>query len=223
VARRGRAVVAFTVLIAVPAAAQSPLLISAGDAVPGLVVDMRYAGSHNFTGAPVDGYVQPVCLLTGPAVAALSEVQRGLARRGLGVKMFDCYRPARAVARFMRWAEEPDDPRAKAEFYPVVNKRDLVSDGYIAARSSHSRGSTVDLTLVRLTDGAELDMGTPFDRFSPQSWPTDASVGTTAQANRRLLAAAMRAAGFVPYAKEWWHFTLRHEPFPRANFDLPVR
>lgn len=142
-------------LMCTPAAGgdRSPAFVDAGEAVPGLVVEMRYAGEHNFVGTRIDGYQRRLCLLTGRAAAALAEVQRDLADEGLGLKVFDCYRPARAVAHFMRWARDLADQRGKDEFYPDVDKADLFKDGYIAERSSHSRGSTVDLTLVRLADG----------------------------------------------------------------------
>jgi zinc D-Ala-D-Ala dipeptidase len=198
-------------------------LVDASIAVPGLVVEMRYAGSNNFVGVPIDGYDKPICLLTQPAAAALSQVARDLEPRGLGLKVFDCYRPARAVAHFVRWARNISDVARKSEFYPHVDKRNLFRDGYIASRSGHSRGSTVDLTLSSRVDGKELDMGTPYDFFSPRSWPSDKQVSAKAQANRALLAQAMRRRGFIAYNKEWWHFTLRHEPFPTSAFDFPVR
>ena len=143
--------------------------------------------------------------------------------RGLTIKVFDCYRPERAVAHFVRWARNLGDVKMKPEFYPHVDKSTLFRDGYIAARSGHSRGSTADLTLARRADGKELDMGTPFDFFSPRSWPSDNSVSAEAQANRALLAQAMQKRGFRPYDKEWWHFTLRHEPYPETYFNFPVR
>jgi D-alanyl-D-alanine dipeptidase len=149
--------------------------------------------------------------------------ERDLAARGLGLKVFDCYRPQRAVAQFVRWAQRIDDVKRKREFYPDVDKRDLFKEGYISDRSGHSRGSTVDLTLVRRADARELDMGSPFDFFSPKSWPSDTSVSDQAQKNRALLAAAMTRGGFRPYDKEWWHFTLNNEPFPETYFDFPVR
>ena len=150
--------------------------VDAASLVPGLVVEMRYAGPHNFVGAAIDGYDKPICLLTAPAAAALAEVARDLAPRGLALKVFDCYRPARAVAHFVRWARDIGDAKMKAEFYPEVDKRNLFRDGYIAARSGHSRGSTVDITLVRRDDSQELDMGTQFDFFSPaRRRPTAAS------------------------------------------------
>jgi len=205
------------------AAERPSSFVDVAQVAPGLAVELRYAGAHNFVGRRIDGYERPVCLLAHQPAEALAQVQRDLASRGLGLKVFDCYRPARAVAHFVRWARDLRDVAAKAEFYPTVDKRDLFRLGYIAARSGHSRGSTVDLGLVTLADGRELDMGTPFDTFSPRSWPGDASVSAEARQNRALLAAAMRRRGFRPYDKEWWHFTLRGEPFPDTYFDFPVR
>lgn len=201
--------------------ARPPAFVDAATVIPGLVADMRYFGPDNFVGARVDGYEAPVCLLTHQAATALAAVQRDLKPRGYGLKVFDCYRPARAVRHFVRWARDPDTS-TKAEFYPHVAKGNLFREGYIASRSGHSRGSTVDLTLVRLPEGEELDMGTPFDFLSPQSGQTG-KVSAEARANRKLLADAMRARGFIPYDKEWWHFTLRNEPFPNSYFDFPVR
>jgi zinc D-Ala-D-Ala dipeptidase len=197
--------------------------VDAAAVVNGLGVDMRYFGDNNFVGQRIDGYERPRCILSAPAANALAAVQRDLAARGLGLKVFDCYRPQRAVAHFVRWAQRIDDVKRKREFYPDVNKRDLFKEGYISTRSGHSRGSTVDLTLVRRADGRELDMGSPFDFFGPKSWPSHRSVSAEAQANRALLAAAMRHGGFRPYDKEWWHFTLANEPFPDTYFDFPVR
>ncbi len=214
---------AATALVASAGASQrAAMLIDAGAVVPGLITDIRYAGSHNFVGRPIDGYRAPRCLLTQRAADALAEVARDLATRGLVIKAFDCYRPARAVADFVRWARDPRDQAAKAEFYPEVDKRTLFRDGYIASRSGHSRGSTIDLTLAR-NDGTELDMGTPFDFFSPRSWTAASSVSAEQHANRMRLAAAMQRHGFRGYPKEWWHFTLRNEPFPATYFDLPVQ
>jgi zinc D-Ala-D-Ala dipeptidase len=220
------AALAFALLLAQPAQAQAPLpagFVDAAAVVDGLVVDMRYFGEKNFVGERIDGYERARCVLSAPAASALVTVQRDLAARGLGLKVFDCYRPQRAVAHFVRWAQRIDDVKRKREFYPDVDKRDLFKEGYISERSGHSRGSTVDLTLVRRADGRELDMGSPFDFFSPRSWPSDTSVGAQAQANRALLAAAMTRGGFRPYDKEWWHFTLVDEPFPDAYFDFVVR
>jgi D-alanyl-D-alanine dipeptidase len=201
---------------------QPAAFVDAATVVPGLNVDMRYAGSHNFVGRPIDGYQAPHCLLTRAAAAALANVARELAPRGLAITVFDCYRPVRAVANFVLWARAVADTAGKREFYPDVDKRELFANGYISSRSGHSRGSTVDLTLAT-GDGRELDMGTPFDFFSPRSWTASASLSGEAKANRALLAAAMRRGGFRPYDREWWHFTLSHEPFPVTYFDFPVR
>jgi D-alanyl-D-alanine dipeptidase len=190
---------------------------------PGLMTEMRYATAHNFVGVPIDGYERPVCYLTRPAALALAEVVRDLEPKGLTLKVYDCYRPARAVAHFVRWARNLGDQKMKAEFYPHVEKSTLFRDGYIAEYSGHSRGSTTDLTVTRRANGEPLDMGTPFDFFSPRSWPSDRHVSAEAQANRALLAHAMERRGFRPYDKEWWHFTLRHEPYPQTYFDFPVR
>jgi D-alanyl-D-alanine dipeptidase len=209
-----------------PARAQERMPAGMSDAAPivgGLALDMRYFGTHNFVGDRIDGYEAPLCLLTEPAAGALAAVSRELAARGLALKAFDCYRPARAVAHFMRWAHDLADVRNKAEFYPEVDKRDLFRLGYIAERSGHSRGSTIDLTIISRTDQRELDMGTSFDLFSPKSWPTDASVSEAARKNRALLAQAMTRRGFRPYDKEWWHFTLANEPFPDSYFNFPVK
>jgi D-alanyl-D-alanine dipeptidase len=212
-----------TVCLPANAASPHPGFVDASTVVAGLVVELRYLGADNFVGTRIDGYEAPVCYLTLPAAQALTRVQRDLAALGLGLKVFDCYRPTRAVAHFMRWAKAGDDVRTKAQFYPGEDKRRLFSRGYIASRSGHSRGSTVDLTLVTLPDKAELDMGTPFDFFSPRSWPGDTSVSTDAQRNRMLLSDAMRRYGFRPHRKEWWHFTLSREPFPDTYFDFVVR
>jgi D-alanyl-D-alanine dipeptidase len=196
--------------------------VDAAAVVPGLIADMRYAGSHNFVGRPIDGYEAPRCLLSQAAAAALAEVARDFASRGLHIKVFDCYRPTRAVMNFVRWARDLNDTAGRAEFYPKVDKRTLFRDGYIASQSGHSRGSTIDMTLAN-DDGRELDMGTPFDFFSPKSSPADPTITPEQHTNRMVLAAAMRRHGFRPYDKEWWHFTLRGEPFPDTYFDFPVR
>jgi D-alanyl-D-alanine dipeptidase len=218
---------AFVLLGATAASAQPASFVDAATAVPGLAVEMRYFGAHNFVGARIDGYEAPRCLLARPAAVALAAVERDLAARGLGLKVFDCYRPARAVAHFVRWANNLADLKNKAEFYPRMDKGNLFKEGYISSRSGHSRGATVDLTLVRLDDGgefdSELDMGTPFDFFGPQSWPSYPGASEEARRNRALLADAMRRGGFRPYAREWWHFTLAREPFPNSYFDFSVR
>jgi D-alanyl-D-alanine dipeptidase len=225
-ARGALALLLLLLLIAPSARAQAPVpsgFVDAATVVDGLVLDMRYFSENNFVGEKIDGYERARCLLSAQAANALAGVQRGLAARGLGLKVFDCYRPQRAVAHFVRWARKIDDVRRKAEFYPEIDKRVLFKEGYISEHSGHSRGATLDLTLVRRADGSELDMGGPFDFFSRKSWPSDKSVSAQAQKNRALLADAMTRGGFRPYDKEWWHFTLAHEPFPHTYFDFPVR
>ena len=225
------ALLALLLLPLAPARAQEPPpkgFVDAAAVIEGLVVDMRYFGDNNFVGTRIDGYERPRCLLTRQAADALAAIQRDLAGRGLALKMFDCYRPTRAVAHFIRWAQRIDDVKRKAEFYPDIDKRDLFRLGYIAARSGHSRGSTVDLTLIRRADGAELDgreldMGTPYDFSGPQSGLSDRRVSEEARRNRALLVGAMTRGGFRPYHKEWWHYTLANEPFPDTYFNFPVR
>lgn len=193
--------------------------------IPAVSTELRYATAHNFVGEKIDGYRQPRCIMTHQALIALRNVQKELLPFGLGLKVFDAYRPQRAVDHFVRWAGNLDDTRMKAEFYPRVDKKNLFKDDYIAARSGHSRGSTVDLTIVALRGGAsgnELDMGTRFDFFGPESWPDHPAMTTEQRANRLLLQLVMKKHGFKPYPKEWWHFTLEAEPFPATYFDFPV-
>jgi D-alanyl-D-alanine dipeptidase len=195
----------------------------AGGAIPSLVVEMRYAGSENFIGRPITGYEAPVCLLSVEAVAAVARVQARLSEFGLGLKVFDCYRPARAVADFAAWARDPSDQKRKADYYPNVDKSRLFELGYIAERSGHSRGSTLDVTLVDVRTGAELDMGGAYDLFDTRSWPSDQDVSSQARANRMLLQGVMVGQGFRPLKEEWWHFTLNQEPYPDTYFDFAVR
>ena len=212
-------------LNSIPSVAQDrpETFVNASDIVPGLIVDMRYFSARNFVGTSIDGYEKPICYLTRPAAQALAQVANAASQQGYSLKVFDCYRPARAVAHFVRWAHDLEDTAMKAEFYPSVEKRYLFRDGYIASRSGHSRGSTIDVTLIQKSDGNEIDMGTSYDFFSTKSWPSDRSVSAAAQRNRKLLGDLMRRDGFDGYDKEWWHFTLRHEPFPDTYFDFVVR
>jgi len=197
--------------------------VDAASVAPGLVVDMRYYGSDNFIGRRIAGYEAPVCLLTREAAAALGRVQTKLAAFGLGLKMFDCYRPQRAVADFVEWAKDLDDQKRKAAQYPNVDKSRLFELGYIAEKSGHSRGSTVDLTLVDLATRVEIDMGSGYDLFDTKSWPSDQTVGGQARANRLALQAAMTVEGFRPLKEEWWHFTLNNEPYPETYFNFVVK
>ncbi|MET9606873.1 M15 family metallopeptidase [Streptomyces sp. NPDC006512] len=199
-----------------------PGFVALRDVDPSIVEDIRYAGPRNFTGAVVDGYEEPVCLLARPAAEALRRAQRELLRSGRALKVYDCYRPQRAVDRFVRWAGDPADQSTKAEYYPEVDKARLIPEGYIAAKSGHSRGSTVDVTVVALPGRRELDMGTAFDFFGSLSHTDDPRVAGEARENRRLLKRVLGAQGFVNLPEEWWHFTLRPEAFPDTFFDVPV-
>ena len=203
-----------------------PDLVSLAELAPGVALDMRYAGSDNFVGAPIDGYEAPICLLARPAAQALAAVQHDLETEGLGLRVFDCYRPARAVAHFARWARDLGDERTKAAYYPRIEKSRLFELGYIAERSGHSRAATVDLTLVeRAGDGTlrELEMGGPFDLFDPLSNTDSPDVTPEQRANRVRLRDAMTRRGFKNLPVEWWHYTLEGEPYPDRAFDTPVR
>lgn len=209
-----------------------PVVLGAAELPPGFVdvtlveptirVELRYAGADNFVGRPVDGYRQPRVVLTRPAAQALARAQEALAPFGLGLLVYDGYRPQRAVDHFVRWGRDLADQRTKAEYYPRVDKARLFAEGYIAERSGHSRGSTVDLTLVELASGRPLDMGSPWDFFDPLSWPQAEGVPAAARAHRLLLRNLLVAQGFRPYDQEWWHFTLENEPFPTDYFDFPI-
>lgn len=210
---------------------------------PAIAQDIRYATPFNFTGAPVPGYGRGECVLTRAAAEALLRVEQRLARQGHGLKLFDCYRPARAVAAFNDWVKLPRAADLGRIFHPGIARGDLVARGYIAGNSSHSRGSTVDVGLVRVGEAAlptpvdagpcdgsfstrpresSLDLGSSFDCFSPKSALGHRAVTSEARRNRETLAAAMAAEGFRGYGKEWWHFTLANEPFPRTPFDFAI-
>ena len=186
------------------------------DVADGVVVEARYFGTDNFVGAKVDGYLAPKCLLSAKAAKALAKVQARLAKMRLRLRIYDCYRPQRAVDHFVRWAQDPARTETRARFYPNVPKTKLFKRGYIASRSGHSRGSTVDLTI----DG--LDMGTGWDYLDPLSHTADASMKPQVRANRLLLKSLMERHGFRNYSKEWWHYSLRREPHPKTFFDFPV-
>lgn len=210
-----------------------------------ILQDMRYAGASNFVGHKVSGYDAPECVLVREAADALKGVQAELRDKGMGLKVYDCYRPARAVAAFVDWAKEPDDPNAKTVYYPALDKRALFP-GYIATRSGHSRGATVDLTLVKLDAGAppdaptqqgtapctapralrpadnSLDMGTSFDCFDAKAHTEASGLSQDQRRNRDLLVETMSRHGFKNYANEWWHFRLEKEPYPDTIFDFPI-
>lgn len=196
------------------------------DAVPDAIQEIRYASTYNFVGEPIEGYEAPTAILSVEAAAALRVAGDALRNRGYVLKVFDAYRPQRAVDHFVRWAADPGDERMKDAFYPEVDSSRLFEDGYIAERSGHSRGSTVDVTLVDAATGREVWMGTPFDFFGPASHHgagEEVGVDADAAANRLILRDAMVAAGFVPLPEEWWHYRLEEEPHPDTYFDFPVR
>ena len=192
------------------------------DYVPSIIQEIRYHSTYNFVGDRIDGYEEPCALLTLDAARALQVVASQMAARGLRLKVYDAYRPARAVKHFMLWGIEDLDLRMKPFFYPDLNKDDIFVRGYIAKQSSHSRGSTVDLTLFDMETGKELDMGGPFDLFSEVSHPDYRGITDEQYDNRMLLRDAMLRNGFEPIDCEWWHFTLADEPFPDTYFDFPV-
>ena len=194
------------------------------DVIPNAQLEMRYNSHNNFIGRRINGYLKPKAILTEEAAQALKEVAAGLKQYGFGIKIFDAYRPQRAVDNFVKWAKDLDDTTMKSKYYPDVAKKDLFKKGYIAARSSHSRGSTVDLTIVSLQEDTvkELDMGSGFDYFSKTSWPISKEVTAEQRAHRLLLRLIMIKHGFVPYSREWWHFTYGKEPYPETYFDFPV-
>lgn len=185
-----------------------------------VITDIRYYSANNFVGARIDGYLAPRCLLTTEATAALAQVQVVLLKQGRSLKIFDCYRPQRAVDHFVRWANNLADQHTKAEYYPFVDKAELFARGYIAARSGHSRGSTVDLTIVELDGGQELDMGTPFDFFDSRSHTDSPGITVEQRANRNQLRSLMEQYNFLSLPEEWWHFTLENEPYPDIYFNF---
>ena len=249
--RRLTLILLFLLVPAVPAGAaqkQAPpgAFVSVKDIDPSIVVEMRYSSRHNFLGRRVPGYREKICLLTLEAANALADVQQRVRRKGYTLKVYDCYRPQRSVNAFVRWARDLDDTLMKREFYPRVKKSRLFKDGYIASKSGHSRGSTVDLTLVkrppsgqerydrgdRLRDCAgprrtrfrdnTIDMGTGYDCFDVKAHPFSKAFRGKVRRNRMALRRPMLAAGFKGLETEWWHFTLRDEPFPETYFDFPV-
>ncbi|MCL2590179.1 MAG: L,D-transpeptidase family protein [Betaproteobacteria bacterium] len=193
------------------------------DVVPDVVLGIRYFGTDNFMGARVDGYEAPQAILSVEAAIALKAVGGDLRKKGYGLKIFDAYRPERAVQHFVRWAQDLNDTRMKTLFYPDVDKSMLFKEGYIAGRSGHSRGSVLDLTLVELKSGGELDMGSSFDLFGKISHHGALGITLAQAANRAILREAMEARGFMPLKEEWWHYRLRDEPYPGTFFDFPVR
>lgn len=222
-----RLALAFLILISLPVPANADGLpdgfVRLNDALPSALYEIRYYSGNNFVGERITGYEAPAAIISEPAAAALKHVLAELKPFGLTIKIFDAYRPQRAVDHFVRWAEDLNDTKTKANYYPDVQKQHLFRDGYIAAKSGHSRGSTVDLTIVDTASGKALNMGTDFDYFGLESWPDNDTMDEQVRANRALLQKVMQKNGFKHYEAEWWHFTLKNEPYPETYFDFPVQ
>lgn len=193
-----------------------------GEFIPGIVQEIRYYSTYNFVGDRIDGYEEPCALLTKEAARALKAVANEVNVQGYRLKVFDAYRPAVAVRHFVLWGIEDQDIRMKPYFYPNLEKQELFAKGYIAKESSHSRGSAVDLTLLDMATGKELDMGGPFDFFSELSHPDYKGITEEQYNNRMILRNVMLRNGFSPIDCEWWHFALADEPYPDTYFEFPV-
>ena len=192
------------------------------DYVPGMIQEIRYFSTYNFVGDRINGYEEPCALMTTQGARALRKAADELNVKGYRIKVFDAYRPARAVEHFVMWGIEDMDLRMKPYFYPGLEKQELFAKGYIAGKSSHSRGSTVDLTLLDMASGREVDMGAPFDFFGEISHPDFKGITEEQYENRLILRNAMLRNGFLPIDCEWWHFTLADEPYPDTYFDFPI-
>ena len=197
--------------------------VSVGEVIPDVLLDIRYYSSFNFIGERIDGYEEPAAILTREAAQALKEASREAMEQGFRLKVFDAYRPQKAVDHFVRWAKDPEDIRMKAFFYPDLEKKKIIPQGYIAEHSGHSRGSTVDLTLFDMATQQDVDMGGTFDFFGELSHPDYSGVSEVQHANRMLLQSLMVKHGFRPLETEWWHFTLENEPWPDTYFTFSVR
>jgi len=197
--------------------------VSIKNVMPDIEVELRYAGTNNFVGQPVDGYEANECIITIEAANALKSLQEELYDHNLCLKIYDAYRPQIAVDHFVRWAKNLNDTINKGHFYPEVKKQDLFLEGYIASQSRHSSGSTVDITLVYGATGKELDMGSSWDYFGERSWVEYEDITEKQKSNRQLLQTFMAKHGFRNYPKEWWHFTLINEPFIGQYLDFVVQ
>lgn len=192
------------------------------DVIPDAILEIRYYTDYNFVGEQIDGYEEPVALLTKEAAEALKAANDDLEEQGYCIKIYDAYRPQSAVDDFVDWANDTSDTKMQEYFYPEVNKANLFSEGYIAYHSGHSRGSTVDLTIVDKATGEDVDMGGTFDYFGQVSHPDYTGITDEQYANRMILRDAMTSHGFKAITTEWWHFTLQNEPYPNTYFNFPV-
>ena len=214
----------FAFLIMQTTFAQLPKgFVYAKELIPDLAEELRYCTKNNFIGEAVDGYENPVIIMTLQTAIALKKVQTILKKNGLGLKIYDAYRPQQAVNHFVRWAKVKNDTLMKPQYYPNIPKRKLIPAGYIASKSRHSSGSTVDLTVIDLKTGKELDMGSPYDFFGQKSWVKAPHLEKQHRKNRNLLQKVMTKNGFRNYMQEWWHFTLKGEPFKNQYFDFLVK
>ena len=192
------------------------------DEIPSIKIELRYYSHNNFVGKPIDGYTTNKVYLTKEATKQLKIIQEKLSKQNLSLKIFDAYRPQRAVNNFWVWAKDVNDTLMKQQFYPKVAKKNLFKEQYIATKSRHSSGSTVDITLVDLVTNEELDMGSSFDFFGNISWVNNHKITPKQLENRKLLLTIMTSNGFYNYPKEWWHYTLRNEPFRNQYFDFII-
>jgi D-alanyl-D-alanine dipeptidase len=187
------------------------------------IIDAKYWGTDNFVGRRIDGYERPLVAASREVAEGCAEAAKILRERSCFLKIYDAYRPQRAVEDFVRWAADLDDVRRKPIHYPRVNKKVFFAFGYIAGRSGHTRGCAVDLTLVDMGTRLELDMGSTFDFMDARSQLSATGLTERQEANRALLSGAMLSCGFEPYESEWWHFSLKEEPYPDTYFDFPIR
>lgn len=192
------------------------------EVIPTAQYEIRYFGDNNFVGKRIDGYKAPLAIFSRTAATALKKVSEDLESKGYILKIYDAYRPQTAVNHFVRWSGINSDIKMKQQYYPRLDKRNLFKLGFIAKKSGHSRGSTVDLTIVNKETGVEEDMGSPYDFFGDISYYNTSLINKTQKANRAILNNAMVKQGFKPYSKEWWHFTLIKEPYPKQYFNFNV-
>ena len=212
----------FHVIVVATFAQVPPGFVYVQDLIPSIQVDLRYYSQQNFLGTKVDGYHKNIAILTNEAAQALKNVQNELLQENLSILFYDGYRPQVAVNHFVRWSRDLKDTLQKKQFYPDISKQYLFKEGYISSKSGHSRGSTLDVTLIDLTTGEALDMGSSFDFFGMQSWFNYNLLSDEQKSNRLRLREIMVKYGFAFYEKEWWHFTLQNEPFPDVYFDFEV-
>lgn len=193
------------------------------EVIPSAQYDIRYYGDNNFIGSRIKGYEAPLAILTSDAAKALKKVNEDLESQGYRLKIIDAYRPQKAVNHFVSWSKDPKDTLMKETFYPDIDKKKLFKLGYLSSKSGHSRGSTVDLTMVFKRTGEEVDMGSPVDFLGPISSHGSTLINKEQRKHRYILKTAMVKQGFKPYTKEWWHYTLKNEPFPDTYFNFDVK